>query len=192
MRIHCHLELLGQLVYRNGWQCPNNHVEGWHHFVLVEHLAFLRNRRHLVLDTDVFYLLFCASGPTFRRVLFPIRIAHGQQEIVVHQQLFNLLFSFRQQGSEFLALLIDLLSNLLNLLDLLFPIFVVHAPLGQLHHLIQAVTSHLPVGLVLHHQVRDFHLSIGIVEGKLCRQIIRDRWNGHISFWHIGLVTKFF
>jgi hypothetical protein len=83
-------------------------------------------------------------------------------------------------------------SQLLNLLDLLFPIFVVHAPLGQLDHLIQAVTPHLPVGLVLHHQVRDFHLSICIVEGKLCGQIIRHRWNGDVSFWHIGLIAKVF
>ena len=77
MRVHGHLKLLSQFFNGNGRQCLGNHIKGWRYFVLVESLAFLRNRRHLVLDANVLDLLFCASGPIFGRVLFAIRIPHG-------------------------------------------------------------------------------------------------------------------
>ena len=185
MRVHSHLKLLSDFFRRNRWQCLSNHVEGWHYFIFREPLALLHNRRHLVLNTNVLHFLFCACGPAFRRVLFSVCITDGQQEIVVQQQLLDLRLSFRQQGSEFLALLIDLLSNLLNLLDFLLTFLIVYSPLRQLDHLIQAVLSHLAVGLVLHHQIRNFNLSICISERELRCKGIRNRGDGHVPVWHI-------
>ena len=84
------------------------------------------------------------------------------------------------------ALLIDLLSSLLNLLDLLLSFLIVHAPLRQLHHLIQTVLAHLAVGFVLDHQIRNFNFPFHITKCELRGQIIRHCANGDVSFWHIN------